>query len=134
MTTSRDVDAAFGLLLALTLTGCGSPTATAPPSPAVVTDSAAKPSPAPSRCGLTPGGEDLIAWYRTPGNADDAQILGSVDFSQCTPTADTFAQVAPTSPGYCSVLARSADNPGYNTQQTPAVRPRKALVEAGPAC
>lgn len=134
MTTTRRVDAALGLILALTITGCSSTTATAPPPPAAVTDSAAQPSASPSRCGLTPGGEDLIAWYRAPGNADYAQTLGSVDLSQCKPTAETFAQASPTSPGYCSVLARSADNPGYDTQQTPAVRPRKSLVEAGPAC
>ena len=145
----------IGLLLAFALSGCGgassttvSPAATDAPAPAPVdapasdapaTDAPVSdaPAPAPSEtgCALQPGGPDLIAWFRTPGIQDAAQILGSVDLAACKPTADTFASTAPMGEGFCSVLATASANRGYTADASPVRRPtRGVLVEVGPAC
>ena len=163
MTLSRSASTGIGLLLAFALSGCGgassttvSPAATDAPAPATVdapasdapvtdapapvpvdtpTSDAPAPQGASTGCALQPGGPDLIAWFRTPGIQDAAQILGSVDLAACKPTADTFASTAPMGEGFCSVLATASANRGYTADASPVRRPtRGVLVEVGPAC
>jgi hypothetical protein len=61
-------------------------------------------------------------------------VLGSYVAATCEPTAKMFQDTSPTGPGYCTIAAYASDNPGYDTDATPAKRPRKALVRVGPAC
>jgi hypothetical protein len=131
-------------LVLLTVAGCGGVDSTSS-SPAdgssAVTDAptdassdTASPEPSPAASCSLHIKDDLIFWSRVPGLPDSALIQGDVNFGACKPSVDTLEQESPMQPGYCSALARSADNPGYNPESKPAPRPQHILVEYGPAC
>ncbi|MEU9406204.1 hypothetical protein AB0E08_10925 [Streptomyces sp. NPDC048281] len=76
---------------------------------------------------------DVVIWYKTPGLPDSAQVVGNYD-GACVTTFHSVETTSPTGAGYCTEAAWASDNPGYNADTTPAVRPRKAQVAVGPAC
>lgn len=84
-------------------------------------------------CALTTK-EDLIYWSKTPTLPPAAQVIGDVNLALCVPTVDTIVQMTPAGPGYCTVIARLADNPRYNADAVPAKRPQHALATYGSAC
>jgi hypothetical protein len=123
------------LAAAVSVAGCSSSSTTAKAVNAPTATDAATPAgtSGPDHCPLRTK-EDLIEWMRVPTLQDSAIAVGDVDLVHCQPTADTFPQTAPTQAGYCTVLARALDNPGYNANASPALRPRKPLLSVGPAC
>jgi len=62
--------------------------------------------------------------------------LGEAQFitGQCKATVDTLADTVADKPGFCSQLARAADNSGYNIDAVPATPLRKVIAQAGPGC
>ena len=101
----------------------------APASPAAVAASATS----TDSCMPT---EDLIERDIVPGQQPTAFTLGNVGFmtGQCKTTVDTLAGTVADKPGFCSQLARAADNPGYNIDAVPATALRKVIAQAGPSC
>ncbi len=130
-----------GAVLAAVLIGtvgasaCSSTTTTAPspitsPAPTKAPPAAGS---ATTACRLTPT-EDLIERLVTPRLPPSAIVVGNVDGVLCKPTVDTIQQTTPSGPGYCTQIARSADNPGYNPDATPAAPLRKVIAQYGSAC
>jgi hypothetical protein len=88
-----------------------------------------------NRCGFPPA-PDVIYWFKTPGQPATAQVLGAYDLGNCTKTADQ-AELDKTSPqgsGFCTIVAATSANPGYNIDATPAPRPKGVLAESGADC
>jgi len=111
-------------------------TATAPPPTTSPPPAKAPPAAAGSvttACRLTPT-EDLIERDITPRIPPSAILIGNVNLVLCKPTVDTIQQTTPSGPGYCTQIARSADNPGYNPDATPAAPLRKIIAQYGSAC
>lgn len=94
---------------------------------------AAAPKAAPSPTGCDPG-PDVIVWYRVPTLQDEAQLLGSRGYPNCSSTFDMIQSTSPTDPGECTEAAWASDNPGYDADATPAKRLKKVQVSVGPAC
>lgn len=137
----------------LALAGCtgGAPKAAAPaaasvtssapaPAPAITASStrAAPGTPAPvtsadSSCAST---EDLIERDVVPGQQATAFTLGDRGFSQgkCQSTVDSLPDTVAKEPGFCSQLARAADNGGYSLDAVPAAPLREVIAQAGPSC
>jgi hypothetical protein len=120
------------------LAGCGGGTSSnarsvTATSPATAPTTAASSPTGASACALKDTG-DLIAWFKAPGLEDTAQVLGSINLAKCKYTVDTFEASSPAGAGYCSALANAADNPVYNADATPAIRPKKVIVQFGGAC
>ena len=80
--------------------------------------------------------EDLIERDVVAGQQPTALTLGDVGFisGECKATVDTLAATVADKPGYCSQLARGADNPGYSVDAVPAAPLRKVIAQAGPSC
>lgn len=76
----------------------------------------------------------LIDWEKWPGTPANARLIPDVDATACAYIKDTLASLEPTGPGYCDILARPADNPGYDVGARPAARPQHPLVQAGAGC
>lgn len=108
-----------------TASGTVSPTSSAKAETATASPTASK-SCSPTR--------DVIVWYRAPGVADSAQVLGNYDLATCESTFQWLQQTSPTGPGYCTEAAWASDNPGYNADATPAKRLKKVQLAIGPAC
>lgn len=128
---------AVALLAGMTFAGCGGGSSTR--QGASTTFSKSPPYAGTSTTHAGPGctlqpTEDLIERNVSPGTQPLAFTLGNVNLNQCKPTIDTFAASSPTGPGYCSQLARAADNPGYNVDATPAPALHKVLIQIGGAC
>jgi hypothetical protein len=114
------------------------------PAPAAKTTSAAPPSAAAPAASSSPAASpsscklkttfDYIVRDRQPGLQASAQQLGNVNYSDCTPTLDDFAQTAGQAQGECTTIALASANPGYNADATPARPLRKVIDEAGPGC
>lgn len=88
-----------------------------------------------NRCGFPPS-PDVIYWFKTPGQPATAQLLGAYDLGNCTKTADQ-AELDKTSPqgsGFCTIVAATSANPGYNVDATPAPRPKGVLAQSGAGC
>lgn len=88
-----------------------------------------------NRCGFPPA-PDVIYWFETPGEPATAQLLGAYDLGNCTKTADQ-AELDKTSPqgsGFCTIVAATSANPGYDVDATPASRPKGVLAESGAGC
>lgn len=88
---------------------------------------------APASCTLQSTG-DLIWWEKWPNLPAKASMLGSVDLTKCKPTVDTWADTAPSGPGYCDILASPSDNPGYNVNAANPPRPSHVLATSGEGC
>ena len=84
-------------------------------------------------CTLSPS-PDLLVRHQVPGLQDDAQILGSADLADCTPTLDSLPSSSPLGPGFCTWVALSSDNPGYNVDARPAAPLRKVIEAFGAGC
>ncbi|MFD8424447.1 hypothetical protein [Streptomyces sp. NPDC059466] len=137
----RNLTAAVALLLA-TLTACGSgadktqkPADNAAPRSAARTAKSATrastPTPSSSRCGPS---RDVLVWYKVPDIPDSAQTLGNYNVVTCETTFDDLQHTSPTQPGYCTAAAWVSDNPGYDVDARPAMRPKKVQVAVGPGC
>ncbi|MET9222365.1 hypothetical protein ABZX65_26875 [Streptomyces sp. NPDC003300] len=109
-------------------------TTAAPAKTAVATTKAPPPpKPKPTRTGCGPI-RDVIIWMRVPDLPDGAQVVGNWNQADCRSTFDTLPDESPTGPGFCTEAAWVSDNPGYDADATPAKRPKKVQVSAGPAC
>ena len=118
----------------LTLAGCSTSTKT-PVSAPTTTAAAVATSSAPTSaaCTLSPS-PDLLVRHQVPGIQDDAQIIGSADLANCTPTVDSLPSSSPNGPGYCTWVALSSDNPGYNVDARPAAALKKVIEAFGAGC
>jgi len=54
---------------------------------------------------------DYLVRTTEPGLAASAQEIGNVDFIDCTPTLQDFAQTAGQAQGECTTIARASRNP-----------------------
>ncbi|MCG7203885.1 hypothetical protein [Streptomyces arenae] len=77
---------------------------------------------------------DVLVWYKTPGLPNSAQRLGNYYLATCESTFEWLQKTAVTEPGACTEAAWASDNPGYNTDATPAARLKKVQMAAGPGC
>jgi hypothetical protein len=120
--------AALGMLAV----SCSTDSQSAPPT---TSSTIALPSstPAAPPCALTPT-EDLIKRVVTPGAQPDSLMIGDVDIVHCKPSVDTLKDSVPMGPGFCSQIARAADNPGYVVDVRPAPPLRKIIVQVGAGC
>ena len=84
-------------------------------------------------CTLSPE-PTLLVWYRSPGVSDSAQELGSADLANCQPTLTLLQNTSPKGAGYCTEVALSSDNPGYDVNADPAPRPKKVIAAIGGSC
>lgn len=105
-----------------------SPKPTPKPKPKPVK---AKAKPSPTGCEPT---RDVIVRYVQPGSPSTAQTLGNYNLATCEPTFDWLQEASPMDPGYCTTAAWASDNPGYNTDASPAKPLKKVQVAYGPAC
>lgn len=129
---------ALVLLLVLACSGCtGSTTDDRITRPARAAAPAgglqASPTSPASPCALEHE-HDLIVWTTKPHAPAAAVLVSDVNPAACRLTVDEFRGTSPTGPGYCSVLARPADNPGYDPEAAPAPKPAVILQQYGPAC
>lgn len=98
--------------------------------PAASAVASAVPSPT---CDMTKE-PDVIVWYKVPGLQDSAQVLGGWSPETCKSSIPQIMAGAPTGDGYCTEVAWSSTNPGYNADATPA-KPLKHVIEAvGGSC
>lgn len=129
--------AAVSVLLLAALTACGGADKSASDQAPSRKPARAAKSPAaagvPARKHCTPK-RDVIVWSKVPGLPDSAQRLGEYSIATCRTTFEDLPATSPTQDGYCTLAAWASDNPGYNTDATPAKRPKKVQVSVGPAC
>jgi hypothetical protein len=116
-----------------TRTHSTAPRASSTPQKTKVTQAhTAKPKPSKSKgCGVE---RDVIVWYKVPGIADSAQVVGNYNLVSCETTFHELQHTSPTGPGYCTEAAWASDNPGYNADADVPQRPKKVQVAVGPAC
>jgi hypothetical protein len=102
------------------------------PAPSPSASRTAKPKPLRSKgCGPE---RDVIVWYKVPGIANSAQVIGNYNLTSCQSTFAELKQTSPTGDGYCTEAAWASDNPGYDADATPAKPPKNVQVAVGPAC
>lgn len=109
------------------------PPASPPPNTAATTQAPPVTTNSAGGCSLPHTG-DLIWWEKWPGTAAEVSMLGDIDILKCKYTWDVWADEEPTGPGYCDILARPSDNPGYDMNAVPPARPSNILAEAGGGC
>jgi len=63
-----------------------------------------------------------------------AQVLGSADLADCTPTIDSLSTTSPSDPGDCTSVALASDNPGYTPDLSPPPPLKKVIAAFGPSC
>ncbi len=114
------------------LVGCEASSSSAPVGGPATTTTSATPAPPTTACALKLK-EDLIERLITPGIPPYAIAVGDVS-GTCKPTVDTIGDTTPSGPGYCTQIARAADNPGYNADANPAPALRKIVAQAGASC
>ena len=123
---------------AVTAVGCsaadsgGAPSVSAKPV-ASATLTASSPAPRAATCTL-PSSPDLLVRTIAPRVGPSAEILGSANLGLCIPTVQWLQQTTPTGPGYCTQVALSSDNPGYDLNRTPAPPLRKLIAKFGAGC
>jgi len=121
----------------LPVSASASSASTPPPAAPSISSPAPAPvaAPATSAASCMPT-EDLIERDIVPGQQPTAFTLGNVGLmtGQCKATVDTLADTVADKPGFCSQLARAADNSGYNIDAVPATPLRKVIAQAGPGC
>lgn len=103
------------------------------PSTPPTTQASASATSSAGGCSLPHTG-DLIWWEKWPGTPAQVSMLGDINILECKYSWETLADTEPTGPGYCDILARPADNPGYDMNATPPPRPKNILAEAGAGC
>lgn len=87
----------------------------------------------------TPGPQfDYIIRTIAPGDQWSATKIGNAGPDGCD-YLDPSAQInlvnsSPKAKGYCTQVARATDNPGYNTDATPAPPLHKVIAQVGDAC
>lgn len=84
-------------------------------------------------CALTSAGI-LIERVVAPGQPALALSISDIDTVHCASNVDTLAMNSTTAAGYCTQLARSADNPGYDVKAFPAPPLRNVVAQVGAAC
>ncbi|SPM40542.1 hypothetical protein MNAB215_2743 [Mycobacterium numidiamassiliense] len=89
----------------------------------------ARPVPGYPPCNNQPSFDYLI-WERRPRLMDSAFEIGDTG-PHCTSSLDGWAASQPTGTGYCSKIALSSDNPGYDTEARPAAPLRKVIEAVG---
>lgn len=60
-------------------------------------------------------------WMHAPRVEDSAEVIGGFDVLSC---GDQWRSAQPTGAGYCTIIARSSDNPGYDVDVKPRPAPR----------
>ncbi len=78
--------------------------------------------------------EDLIERSIAPGVQPDSMLVGDVVLALCLPTVEAIRVQTPSGPGYCTQIARVADNPGYQDDVRPAKPLKKVLAQYGDGC
>jgi len=132
--------------VAPTTTATAAPTSTTTTPPSPPTTAVPAPAPPPVVTTIDPAketqaagcpfnvGPDLIEREITPRLPPHALTLGDDNDPQCRSTLDTFKEMSPTGPGYCTQIALLSDNADYNLDE-PATRPLKNIIdEVGGAC
>lgn len=132
--------------VAPTTTATAAPTSTTTTPPSLPTTTVPAPAPPPVVTTIDPAketqaagcpfnvGPDLIEREITPRLPPHALTLGDDNDPQCRSTLDTFKEMSPTGPGYCTQIALLSDNADYNLDE-PATRPLKNIIdEVGAAC
>ncbi|OBC11024.1 hypothetical protein A5788_10815 [Gordonia sp. 852002-50816_SCH5313054-c] len=71
---------------------------------------------------------DMIMWMHAPRVEDSAEVIGGFDVLSC---GDQWRSAQPTGAGYCTIIARSSDNPGYDVDVKPAPRPSNPVDTVG---
>lgn len=97
------------------------------PEPA--SNSTAQPTP----CALAPTG-DVIVRVVVPGLPAFAMRMGGVDQVRCATVFDVIARTTTFAAGYCTTVAWSQDNAGYDFDFVPAPSLRDVQVSAGGGC
>jgi hypothetical protein len=78
--------------------------------------------------------ENLILWEKRPDSPATVKTVGDVDYATCQYAKDSLALTEPTDPGYCDILARPSDNPGYDLKAASPPKPAHILTKAGNGC
>ncbi|MET7746181.1 hypothetical protein [Streptomyces sp. NPDC005385] len=131
---------ATAVLLLATLTACGSSTGKTQSAPGGAGSRAATQQTKPSSAAGKPGhktchsSRDVIVWTKVPELPDSSMRLGGYNLATCETTFDSLRHTSPTQAGYCTLAAWASDNPGYDTEATPAKRPKAVQVSVGPDC
>lgn len=76
----------------------------------------------------------MIERMVTPHGPATAVLIGDVNLVVCKSSVQELAAESPTVTGFCTQIARSRDNPGYNVEAQPAAPLKKVITEVGPAC
>lgn len=128
--------AAIGVLVLALLgaAGCGGSSDAALPAPtktkATTHKAAAKKKPK-WKCGPN---RDVILRTKVPNLPADAVRLGSRPMGTCEPMSHWFDRSTATGPGYCAEAAYASDNPGYNTDASPARKLKAPFWVSGVGC
>lgn len=77
---------------------------------------------------------DLILWEKRPDSPATVKLVGDVDYATCQYAVDSLALTEPTDPGYCDILAKPSDNPGYDLKAAAPPKPAHILTKAGNGC
>jgi hypothetical protein len=83
-------------------------------------------------CSL-PSTGDLIVRRTVPRLPVSALVVSDVDTVHCRSTVDTLS-ATPLGSGYCTQVAKEADNPGYRTAARPAAPLRNVILQVGAGC
>jgi hypothetical protein len=78
--------------------------------------------------------ENLILWEKRPDSPAIVKMVGDVDYATCQYAVDSLALTEPTDPGYCDILAKPSDNPGYDMKAAAPSKPAHILTKAGNGC
>jgi hypothetical protein len=78
--------------------------------------------------------ENLILWEKRPDSPATAKTVSDIDYATCQYAKDSLALTEPTDPGYCDILARPSDNPGYDVKAASPPKPAHILTQAGNGC
>ena len=52
----------------------------------------------------------------------------------CNQIQELVAKMTPQETGYCAILAKVADNPGYDVNAKPPAKPAKSFAQYGKSC
>jgi hypothetical protein len=77
---------------------------------------------------------NLILWEKRPDTPATVKTVGDIDYATCQYAVDSLALTEPTDPGYCDILAKPSDNPGYDMKAASPPKPAHILTEAGNGC
>lgn len=139
------------LVVGVPIVGCGTPqadvtptaiaTATATPAPSPTAKQVPAFSPRSSATDCDPGPDVLVRYVYPNGNVD-VSALGSRGWIKapgsgnytCEPTTQYMQRTTPSGPGYCTQVAWSSDNPGYDVEARPVAPLKKVIAQFGDGC